>query len=1433
MLFWPMNDQSGTTANDLSTSSTPGVLNTTVPGSLLVGTSPTNPLFTQSNFYFNSVGTPSVTGQSTIVTPSAFTVEVWISGTLRPNAPHFFTLPPSITFSAQFGNLQVVLNGTGQTAHAVTTTGISSTTLYNGSAHHLVATYGGAGTAASLYMDGVLVASSVFSITLPPVPAVAVVGTGFVGTLGWFAFYPTVHNASVIAARFALAASRYDVAGQLPTNVSTNVATSVTSIINSSPAFYNAIVPSPSSQGQLRFISSTALSYLVVGVDARPAQYILQQLFQFQITDPTSAYYGAFNTSNDPANNPSSNQIIFIATDLVMIHSAFGYAFPAAFVQQFAQVLDLMVYALLGQGIAVTYTNQFVSTFASIILIGEALGNQTTLDIGLQLFYQWTQYTQINGISEVSPDYYDVHLAAFETLYLCSSTPIVVNYTKQILDMYYCDILSDFFPGRQAFTGAHMRDYYWPVGYDLVDPFLWLLGLSVVVNGDYNAQVNNPTLYPYLYGAGYIPNITALPVASILAHGTWSVAKRTPPQFQANTAVRANYINPEIAMGSYGVYAGAEDKELNIAMASSNLSFPLTFWAAATVDNVWGIHHEEHPPFYIANSYFEKALLVTFYMYQADYAGIPVFSSSLVFPAFADVSTLNNTVTYWNSTTSKIAFDTGTILGLWEETSCMVMQMFYVDQPIVNFTIQTDSIGIGVGEARATVYHFVGNSTNPTFVPTGPRAVIKVAMVFLASTCQSTADWNNLYNALATTQLVATSNAATGMWNVSAAFPSGVSLGVLRSLYNEWQYTRYVNGTQIPTASGFMLNGVDMTKGSNAIPFYTIVPPTASYVDTIRQDNPLMLWLLHETSGTTAFDSSCNGNNGVYPATGVALGSSNSLLLSHPTKTSPTFSGGFVQSSAPFANSQIWTLEVWLQSSNASQNSTVVEFAGASGNITAMIYTTSDGYVQCLSYNPNLSAGNKLVNWITSILPVLDGNIHHVVCTYMPVGGPAIGIYIDGDPINGEINRVGTPVNLPSNTVMGSIRAGGDPFTPLYYGAVGGTQPSSDGTTLDGVAFFGTTGYFYGTLAAIAYYPYVLTQNRISAHYLAGVMNTTSNSSLSCPPSASLSSSSSSSSSSLLSSSSFTSSMSSTTSSSTSTSSPSSSTSAPSSATSSLSSSVLTSSSSSTGTSTTPSGTSSVPLSSSSSPSSSSSATSSSSSSSASTSSVLWNLPLVADYNDIAVVGTAVVGNTTDLAGCTPYFNATVLPSGVAGRAWYNPCNNTNDGLLLQYTTITTNYTMEVWCLTQPSLVGPHALIGTSPTLLFGVGCYRLVFNLFGNGATYIGSGFPNVYCVISSTPITGWNHYAFTYDDSTSNYTIYLNGASKCTYNATSAWDVQTPPHPRLAYQAAASSTPLSGFFINFVGWNYPRNASQILADYQSGLVVASSISSSTGAGS
>jgi hypothetical protein len=240
---------------------------------------------------------------------------------------------------------------------------------------------------------------------------------------------------------------------------------------------------------------------------------------------------------------------------------------------------------------------------------------------------------------------------------------------------------------------------------------------------------------------------------------------------------------------------------------------------------------------------------------------------------------------------------------------------------------------------------------------------------------------------------------------------------------------------------------------ANSITGFVGVPASATYLSTILADSPLAAWLLQETSGTTAADSSGNSRNATYynsPTLNQSGpgGIAKSVLLATASSQYALSSKIAAFAIAPSAN---WTMEAWFKTSTTpgyaySLISVNDDIGAGAATQTGWIYVDATGKV---SGQSALTSYGYLT--ITSSSTYNNGAWHYAALT--AASGGDMTLYVDG-------------------------------------ASVASTSTARRTTTQNndvGIGFFQNSyNYTNGNLAGVAFYGSCLSATRITAHYNAG-----------------------------------------------------------------------------------------------------------------------------------------------------------------------------------------------------------------------------------------------------------------------------------------------------------------------------------------------------------
>jgi hypothetical protein len=236
--------------------------------------------------------------------------------------------------------------------------------------------------------------------------------------------------------------------------------------------------------------------------------------------------------------------------------------------------------------------------------------------------------------------------------------------------------------------------------------------------------------------------------------------------------------------------------------------------------------------------------------------------------------------------------------------------------------------------------------------------------------------------------------------------------------------------------------------------------PITAYEVEILDDNPTVFWNLNEENGDQMGDSSPNElhgrlDNGVMGEDPLIF-SGKSFLVPHVGDNRGYWSGESLPTTAPV------TLEAWIKTERdltQTKSIIVAQRDSTLGSALWLEIQTSGGG------SPN---GELVINFrglgtfymARGDTPVDDGNAHHVVMTASATTSNAIKLYVDGE-------------EETKTTISGT---NGGSWAGHFIWTVGNTVDNGSGD-------FGLGGH----IDEVAVYPQVLSADRITAHYQAGL----------------------------------------------------------------------------------------------------------------------------------------------------------------------------------------------------------------------------------------------------------------------------------------------------------------------------------------------------------
>lgn len=282
----------------------------------------------------------------------------------------------------------------------------------------------------------------------------------------------------------------------------------------------------------------------------------------------------------------------------------------------------------------------------------------------------------------------------------------------------------------------------------------------------------------------------------------------------------------------------------------------------------------------------------------------------------------------------------------------------------------------------------------------------------------------------------------------------------------QWQ----LNGANLPNATNSTLTVTNVQTSNTGI--YRVIvsnpagsttsadavlrippPPTLSYPETVRQDAPVAYWRLNETTGDVAEDSAGDSDgaylNGVTVGVpGVPAGQTNNLAANFVAESRQKVDVPF----SPTLNPPVFTVEAWARVTGGSSHRSPLTSRADGPQRGYIFYADPANLWQFWSGKGDTSGWDNISG------PAVEPNAWaHLVGAY---DGTNKSFYVNGGLV--ATKQVAFAVN--DESVL----------------RIGGGASEGDGNY-----------FFEGDVDEVAVYNKVLSEERIIAHYLAGMASTT------------------------------------------------------------------------------------------------------------------------------------------------------------------------------------------------------------------------------------------------------------------------------------------------------------------------------------------------------
>jgi len=561
-----------------------------------------------------------------------------------------------------------------------------------------------------------------------------------------------------------------------------------------------------------RDFTNTALSVLVAGEDPTLAEKLLDHAFSLQDMKRESPTFGYVPwTEGDTDITLDPNSIEFATHSMGPVLLVYGDKLSDAFKRRIKPHIKVAFEALRRHHPPVWYTNIFLMNTASMILMGQAIGDKKAQSDGAAQLDIWLEYTRQNGVHEYdSPVYYGVDLDTLYPAYLLCKDPEVKAKLKSALDLLWSDMCANFFVANKRLAGPESRNYDFLGGSGGLSVFYWMEGLI-------SADPGGGSAYLYVGSGpdGYRPGADILGLASAKERVVKSKWDAKPG------GDRYCYLTRDFVIGGASRSYEPQDRPIAVELASKK-ELPVVSVIADSFDSPYGkaritdaCGHSKpfHWPLNPTCVQEKGTLMVLVGLNPSGLKSwergkrdqqVPVDSlaTNVILPAKADSIMLDGKPVSTASAFKKKA-KSGSVVAIREGNAGVAIRIFAADgcehfQP--EFVLQAEENGLEFGAFRYTVYHYRGESVKLK------EKAARAGILISAGQCGSDDDLIALSNALKTATI--DDHVSRRTWQVRAkiadlTLEAGADIASHEPLY------RRVNGKSI-SIERLTVNGVDL-----------------------------------------------------------------------------------------------------------------------------------------------------------------------------------------------------------------------------------------------------------------------------------------------------------------------------------------------------------------------------------------------------------------------------------------------------------------------------------------------------------------------------------------------------------------------------------------------------------------------------------------------
>ena len=541
----------------------------------------------------------------------------------------------------------------------------------------------------------------------------------------------------------------------------------------------------------VRHLTACALALLELGKEPARAEKLLRRTFGLQVMAASSADYGNIPWREGRPDIKDPNAIEFTMQSVGVIWLRHGEKFPRSFKQEMEPHLRAAIAAIRRHDVAVQYSNIYLMKLVNLLLLGQAVGDDSAMAEGKKNFETWLAVTQTTGISEYdSPIYSSIQADTLALAHNLTSDLVLKASLKRVLDFYWADFAANYFPGRQTMTGPASRNYN--LGFVFSDPNIeyayYLVGLRSARPGD-TLLCDLVRSWTAATMGGYRPSAETLATANVPERVVRSMFGSKPGQD------RYVWITPEVSIGSASAFHGFQDRRICAEFASAK-RLPIVNFVVDALDSPFGLaravdrsgHVKPHHVPHVLATVQEKGFLLALMdlspgIQNGEFTNL---ASNVTLPVRVDQWVVDGR-TVNTAKPFALPADSRTVVGMREGKGAIAVRLFAADGcKGQGPTWKVEFDGNDFGGGRFLVQHYRGL---PGKLAEGP---VRCGLILMAARCEDDAAFGAFLKQVGEIEL--SENDQDDKWEVKAKSGSTVLEAGLDLRRHEIT-TRKVNGT--------------------------------------------------------------------------------------------------------------------------------------------------------------------------------------------------------------------------------------------------------------------------------------------------------------------------------------------------------------------------------------------------------------------------------------------------------------------------------------------------------------------------------------------------------------------------------------------------------------------------------------------------------------